>query len=134
MAADERPDRDAAEERRGIDARADVRVDGLALGRIGMQWVVVVGQPAEGQAVVVEELEDPLRLALVEAILDAQMAGRERAVAELRPGGELQRLVAVRTGPGGDVLERALRHAGREEAELHRGASTAAGTSTQRCS
>ena len=48
-----------------------------------------------------------------------EVARHERAVAGRRPGRELERLVAVRAGPGGDLLERALGHAGGQEAELH---------------
>ena len=56
-----------------------------------------------------------LGLRVVERV-GRDVAGRERAVAEPRPGGQLERLVAVLPGPGGDLLERALRHAGGEEA------------------
>ena len=122
VAADERADRRPAERRRGVDARAQVRVDRLAHRRVGMQVVVVVGERRERQAVAVERGAHALGLRPVEG-LGGEVARDERAVALARPGRELERLVAVRAGPGRDVLERPLGHARGEEAELHEGTS-----------
>ena len=52
VAADEGADRDAAEGRGRVDAGAQVGVDRLALGRVGVQVVVVVGERRELEAVV----------------------------------------------------------------------------------
>ena len=66
--------------------------------------------------------------------LDGEVAGGERPVVLARPGGDLQRLVAVGAGPGRDLLQRPLGHAGGEQPEPHEGTCAGAGTSTQRCS
>ena len=119
IAADERADGHAAERGRRVDARAHVRVVGVALGRVRIEVVVVVGERREDEAVVVERAADAIGLGLVERV-GRDVAGGEGTVAQLRPGGELERLVAVRAGPRRDLLEAALGHAGGEEAELHR--------------
>ena len=64
-----------------------------------------------------------LGLGVVEAV-GGEVAGDERAVAEPRPGRELERLVAVRARPRRDLLELALGHAGAEQPELHALTST----------
>ena len=120
VAADERAHGHAAERGGGVDARAQVRVVRLALGGVGVQVVVVVGERGEHEPVAVEGRAHAVGLRVVERV-GRHVAGRERAVAEPRPGGELERLVAVGAGPGGDVLEAALGHARAQEAELHRG-------------
>ena len=130
VAADEGADRDAAERGGGVDAGAQVSVVRLPLRRVGIQVVVVVGERREHEPVAVQRRPYAVGLRVVERV-GRDMAGRERAVAQPRPGGELERLVAVRPGPGGDVLEAALGHASAQEAELHVAtASWAAVTST----
>src|SRR5215207_9185763 len=83
-----------------------------------MEIVVVVRQRRELQPMAIERAADPLDLGGVEPVR-GDVAGRERAVAELRPGRELEGLVGVLRRPGRDLLEPSLRHAGGEEAELH---------------
>ncbi len=120
VAADEGADRDAAELCGGVDAGAQVGMDRLALGGVGVQVVVVVGERRELEPVVVEGAADAVGLGVVE-LVGGEVAGDERAVAEPRPGGELERFVAVRhPAQRGDLLERALRHAGAQQPELHR--------------
>src|SRR5918994_3578769 len=125
IAADESPHRDASERGRRVDAGANVGVDRLALARVRMQVVVVVGERREGEAVIVERLPNALGLRLVER-LGRDVRSRERPVAEPGPGGQLECLVAVAARPRGDLLQRAVRHAGGQQAELHGG-----GTSVQ---
>jgi hypothetical protein len=123
---DERSNGHAAELRRGVDAGADMGVVGFALGGIRMEVVVVVGERRELQPAAVESAAHSRDLGRVEPVR-GDMAGREGAVTQLRPGRELERLVGVVRGPGGDLLEGSFRHAGGEEAELH-----PEGTSTHR--
>ena len=124
------PDGDAAERGGGVDARAHVRVHGLALGRIGVEVVVVVGERGQGEAVAVERRADALGLGVVERV-GGHVACGEGAIAQPRPRRQLERLVLVRAGPGGHVLEASLGHAGAEEAQLHVAtASRVAATST----
>jgi len=115
VAADERADRGAAQVGGGLDAPQDVPVDRLPLGGVGVEVVVVVGQRRQREAAVGEQ---PEHLVVVVA-LRVEVGGGERAVAERRPGGHLQRLVAVVRRPGGDVAEGPLGQAGGQEAELH---------------
>ena len=130
IASDEGPDGHAAQRRGGVDAGAQVRVVGLALGRVGGQVVVVVGQRRQGQAVLGQRAQHAVGLGLVEGV-GLHVAGGERPVAQVRPRGQLQRLVAVARRPRGDLLELALGHAGGQEAELH-GATTGASTAPAR--
>jgi hypothetical protein len=139
VAADERADGNASQLGGDVDAGAQVGVVALALGGIGRKVVVVVRERGDDEPVLLEDPADALRLRGGSAVaVRPDVARREGAVAELRPGGELERLVAVGPCPGGDLLEAALRHAGGEEAELHQAAVLdAAGvraTSTQRSS
>jgi len=90
----------------------------FALGIVGGIGYVVVDQFAE-----------------LSTQLTHYTSSMRRKVAELRPGGELKRLVAMRSGPRGDVLEAPLGHTRGQEAELHVTArSRLAATSTQRSS
>ena len=128
VAADERADRDAAELRGGVDAGAQVG-DGRPRARRGRGEVVVVvrergerrGRARRGCS---GRARPPRGRSKPSAV---HVARGERPVAEAGPGRELERLVAVRSRPGGDLLERALGHAGGEEAELHRGAALPTG-------
>ena len=134
VAADEGADGDAAEGRCRVDAGAEVRVVGLALGGVGGEVVVVVRERRQGEPVLVEGSANALRLGIVEDVC-LDVARGERPVAEVRPGGELERLVAVRSRPRGDLLEAALGHARGQEAELHVAtAGSRLATSTQRSS
>src|SRR5215210_9468313 len=109
-----------------------MRVVRVALGGVGGEIVVVVGERGKGEAVFVEGLAHTLRLRLVEGVC-LHVARGERPVAQVRPGGELERLVPVRACPGGDLIEAALGHARGEEAKLHVTAgSRLVATSTQR--
>jgi hypothetical protein len=89
--------------------------------------------------VILERLANAVCLGVVEGV-GLDVAGRERPVTQVRPGRELERLVAVCLRPLGDVLEAALGHAGGEESKLHvataRGSTAVCSltaTSTQPC-
>jgi hypothetical protein len=125
VATDEGADRDAAERGGGVDAGPQVGVDRGALVEVGVQVVVVVGEGRELQPVLLEGGVDAVGLGGVEAV-GGDVGGGEGTVAERRPGGQLQRLVAVPAGPGRDLLERALGHAGAEHPQLHGATSTQA--------
>ena len=109
----------------------------LSLRGLGREVVVVVRERRKDEPVLVERSVNTLGLGVVERV-GLDVAGRERAVSEVRPGGELQRLVAVAGRPGSDLLEAAFRHAGGQKAELHvataRESSVTASTSTHRSS
>ena len=112
----------------------------LPLRGVGREVVVVVGERGQDEPVIVERMANALCLGVVEGV-GLDVAGRERPVTQMRPGRELERLVAVCLRPLCDVLEAALGHAGGEEAELHvataRGSAAVSwltATSTQRCS
>src|SRR5919107_3659456 len=97
---------------------------GRPLVGVGMEVVVVERQRGEREAVPVEEGSD---LVGVE-VLHVDVAGRERSVAEPRPGCHLEGLEPVLGCPGRDPVERAVGQARRQESQFH------AGTSTQLCS
>ena len=107
VAADEGADRGHPQQRGGVDERQDMGVDGFALGRVGVQVVVVEGQRRQREAVPVEQRGHLVGLPLAEAV-DVEVGGGERPVAQRRPRGDLQRLEAVLGGPGGDVGQAAL--------------------------
>ena len=98
-------------------------VDLLPLVRIRVQVVVVERERGEAQPVALERLLRPLDLGLVVAVA-GDVAGDERPVPKARPRGELERVEAVRAGPRGHIVERAIRHAGAQEPELHCATST----------
>jgi hypothetical protein len=140
IAADERADGDAAEHRCRVDTGAEMRVVGLALRVVGCEVVVVVRERGQNEPVLVERSANALGLGLVESVR-LHVARREGPVAQVRPGGELERLIPIASCPRSDVLEAALGHARGQEAELQ--VATArestegvrlAATSTQRSS
>ena len=140
VAADERADRNSAQGGGRVDTGAEMGVVRLALRGVGGEVVVVVGERGQDEPVVLERLANALCLGVVEGV-GLDVACRERPVTQVRPRGELERLVAVCLRPRCDVLEAALGHAGGEEAELHvatarrsTAVSSLTATSTQRCS
>jgi hypothetical protein len=94
VAPDEGADRDGAQGGRSVDAGADVRVGRVALGGVGMEVVVVVGEGGELEAVVVERAADAVGLCVVEGV-GREVGGGEGAVPDRGPSGQLQRLVSV---------------------------------------
>jgi hypothetical protein len=104
--SDEGADGRDAERGGGIDAPQDVVVDRLPLGRVGMQVVVVERDRRQVEAAFVEQRGDAVERLRA---LDVEVGRRERAVAQCRPGGHLQRLVVVLDRPVGDGRERAVR-------------------------
>ena len=114
----ERADRRAAEQRGGLQAAADVVVDRLPLVGVGVQVVVVEGERRQLEAVLGEQRAGGVGLGVAEA-LDGEVGGGERAVAEVGPGGHLERLVPVGGGPFAQLGQGAPRQAGGDEAELH---------------
>ena len=74
----------------------------------------------------VEQRPDAVGLALAEAV-HLEVGGGERAVAQVGPGRDLQRLEPLLGRPRGDLLQRAVGQAGGQESEFHAGTSTQAG-------
>ena len=118
VATDERADGRALEPGGGVDAGVEVPVVRRPLVRVGVKVVVVVADRGDLQPVAGEELERLLGLGVAEPV-DVEVGRRERAVAESRPGRDLEGLELLGLGPCADVGEAALGHAGREESELH---------------
>ena len=120
VAADERADGHAAERGGRVDAGAQVRVDRLALGGVRVQVVVVVGERRQRRGRCSSSAARTRSASRVVEGVGRDVAGGEGPVAEPRPGGELERLVAVRAGPARRCPPAARSGMqAREEAELH---------------
>ena len=104
VATDEGAHGRALEQGRGVDEGGDVVVDRLALGRVGVQVVVVVSQRRQRQPVLAEQRPCVVGLALPEPV-DLQVGGGERACAQVGPGCDLQGLEAVPGGPRRDLWQ-----------------------------
>ena len=118
VAADERADGNPAERCRRVDTGAEVGVVAVALGGIGCEVVVVVRERGQDEPVLVERSAHTLGLCLVEGVGLTWLAVNGRSP---RCGQAAARAphVAVRFRPRRDVLETALGHTRRQEAELH---------------
>ena len=120
VAADERADGHAAERGGGVDAGAQVGVDRLALGRVGVQVVVVVGERRQRRGRCARAPRARARPPRRRSASAATWLRGEGPVAELAatPRARAPRSRSRRPSAA-IVLERALGHAGGEEAELH---------------
>ena len=102
---------------------SDVSVDRLAVRGVRMEVVVVVGECREEQSVCRRAPLDTVGFILIEGVCRYVGSG-ERTVAEPRPRRKLKCLIALVGGELGDLIERAVGHASRQEAQLQASTST----------
>src|SRR2546426_1314725 len=97
-----------------------MNVHRLAVAVVGMEVVRVVRERGDLEPVLPERL---VYLGRIEGLdVDVRHAGvAARFAAISRPARDLERLEALRCGPGGDLGEREIREGGGQEPELHVG-------------
>ncbi len=119
VVADERPDRVDPQRLGGVDHLAQVPVDRLALGVVGMEVVRVVGEGGDLEPVTVER---GVHLVGVESLdVDVRHPGVAALLAAARrPARDLEHLEAVRRRPFGDAVERQVGERRGHQSEPHR--------------
>lgn len=104
ISADERSHHGTTEEHRRIDAGNHVGVHSLALGRVRMEVVVVIGNTGDREILRCEHRQRRVRLAFGHR-RDIEMTGGKRTITRTGPRSNFQRFESGVSGKGGNLLK-----------------------------